>query len=893
MGTVTLTIDKKNIACAAGTSILTAATQAGIKIPRLCYHEELKPYGACRLCIVEDEKTGRIMASCVTPVAPDMNLLTRSEKVLRHRRNVVRLMMAEHPESCIVCSKGNRCELRAIAADLGVGTTGLHPMPNYKPLESANPFIVRDLTKCILCGRCIRADHELVSVGAIDYDGRGFAARPATLGYQPLENSECTFCGTCVSMCPTAALTPKTGNWVGTVAHESDSVCGFCAVGCALSLGMAGGQVVEVNPAPGGVNGATLCIRGHFAHDYLLSEERLKKPMVRKEGEQLSETSWQEAMDAAASGLSRIVKAYGPQSVAFLGSSKCTNEENYLFQKIARTLVKTHNVDNGGSLAGRSALAALSARTGGGGRVSRFAGLSHFDALFVVGEVCRKAPVLGYQLKRLARAGMPLVVADCLPSELSRFATHLLCLSPHSEMALVDAIAAQILARKGHDPSFIYRVTEGFETYREGLGRTDLAAAAGVTGLSGEDIVAAAALLSEKRIAIVLGEGVLVSPYGHGVAHAVLNLSLLTGSLGHGGEGGIWPVGSENNQAGAWDMGAVPESLPGRASVGDTQSRERWRRAWGADISPDSGLSLVRMVEEAESGRLKAVYIMGENPLRSFAQPQRVKKALEKLELVVVQDILATETVEIAHVVLPGAAFAEKSGSFTSMEGRIQGFTAAAQPPGEAKGDLAILAALAEKMGAKEMKTGLADIRKEIRRHLPLYADLPEGAGTGWLSETSSRSLFDPEAKRELIPFTPVRPMEKEPEEAGYPYAAVIDSPRSHLGSGTRTGCSKRISDYAKEGAIGICPADAAALCLSPGDGVKVASRHGEMIGVVRLDRKMPKGRVFIPKACGGNDAMNLLELSSPCRSPSAAAGSCRVTLTKIAEKQEGKVPTA
>jgi formate dehydrogenase (NADP+) alpha subunit len=246
---IVLSIDKKKISCSPGTSILEAAAKNGIKIPHLCYHPDLKPFGACRLCLVEDEKTGRLMAACVTPAAPDMTLQTASPRIVNHRRNIVRLMIAEHPESCIVCSKGNRCRLRQVAADLGVGETELDPMPNFKPLEQANPFIIRDLSKCILCGKCIRADHELVVVGAIDYNLRGFLSRPATAHELGLEHSSCTFCGTCVSMCPTGALATKNTHFVGSPQRESLSICGYCAVGCRLAMGAANDRVVEVNPA--------------------------------------------------------------------------------------------------------------------------------------------------------------------------------------------------------------------------------------------------------------------------------------------------------------------------------------------------------------------------------------------------------------------------------------------------------------------------------------------------------------------------------------------------------------------------------------------------------------------------------------------------------------------
>jgi formate dehydrogenase alpha subunit len=282
---INFTINGKIISCKPGTSILDAAKEHHIKIPTLCNHPHLKPSGACRLCIVEDERSGRVLASCVTPISSDMAIRTNSPLINKYRIDIIRLMLANHPESCILCNRGNRCELRQVAAELGVGKIDLYPMPYYSVLEEANPFIIRDLSKCILCGRCIRADHELVMVGAIDYNLRGFRSRPATVYRLPLEKSDCTFCGTCVSLCPTGALMTKNRHYAGSPQHESSTICGFCGVGCTVVIGSVDAQIVEVNPSheEKTVNRSTLCVKGHFAHDFLNSSKRLKRPLIRRD----------------------------------------------------------------------------------------------------------------------------------------------------------------------------------------------------------------------------------------------------------------------------------------------------------------------------------------------------------------------------------------------------------------------------------------------------------------------------------------------------------------------------------------------------------------------------------------------------------------------------------
>ena len=687
METIALSIDGKRITCAAETSILEAAEQNGIKIPRLCYHPELKPFGACRMCLVEDEKTGRLMASCVTPAAPDMALQTASPRIIKHRRNIARLMIAEHPESCILCSKGNRCQLRWVAAQLGVGETNLYPMPNYKPYEEANPFIIRDLSKCILCGKCIRADHERVVVGAIDYNMRGFKSRPATVHELGLEQSNCTFCGTCVSMCPTGALSTKNSRYVGSPEQESISICGFCSVGCSLAMGTADNHIIEVNPAqlPGSVNGATLCVRGHFAHDFLNSPRRLLAPLVRKNGnrenDELVPVSWDSALKLIAERLIEIKSKYGPQSIGFWGSSKCTNEENYLFQKIARVLIGTNNIDNGGYVSGQSLLKVLDEKTGGGYRKNRLADLENAEVIFVLGaDPSHSVPVVSYYLKRAAAKGIPLIVVDPRKTELAAKASIWLPIKPQTDLELINGLVALLHEKKAYDASFVNQYTEGFSLFRYSLSSLDMEKISRLTHLKMTALSKTVELLQGKKVAIVFGQGVIQQKNGSHTLGAILNLSLITGSLGCAGAG-IYFLAKENNQLGAMDMGAVPDLLPGRQPIDNITARKNWEKNWKVNISPDPGLNMVQMVEAAEQGNLKALYIMGENPLRALPEPDRVKRALKNLKFIVVQDILNSQTVKIADVVLPAAPISEKKGSITNLEGRIQSFQAVMPPP--------------------------------------------------------------------------------------------------------------------------------------------------------------------------------------------------------------------
>lgn len=886
MDTIPLTIDGHKITCPAGTSILDAAEKNGIKIPKLCHHPDLKPFGACRMCLVEDENTGRLMASCVTPAARDMVLQTASARIVKHRRNIVRLMIAEHPESCIVCSKGNRCQLRQVAANLGVGETDLYHMPNFKPLEQANPFIIRDLSKCILCGKCIRADHELVAVGAIDYSLRGFGSRPATAHELGLEQSSCTFCGTCVSLCPTGALSTKNNRFVGSPASESDSICSFCGVGCALAMGAADEHIIEVNPAhlPRSVNGATLCVRGHFAHDYLNSTERLVAPLLRKSNadneENLVPASWEEALELVAARLTDIKHENGPQSIAFLGSSKCSNEENYLFQKIARQCIGTNNVDNGGYIFGQSLLKVFDEKTDGGYRVNRLADLARAEVILTLGaDPNHSVPVVSYYLKRAARQGIPLIVVDPRRTELSNFADRWLSIRPGTDLELLNGMAALLHKKEAYDPAFIDRYTEGFSLFRYGLSSLDLTKASGITGLTTDSIQAAADLLKGKKIAFVIGHGILQQKNAMHTLGAILNLSLITGSLGSVGSG-IYVLAKENNQAGAMDMGASPDLLPGRQPLGDDTVRKKWEKNWNIKLSPDAGLNVVRMIEAAEKGSLKALYIMGENPLCALPQSGRVQRALQKLDFLVVQDIVNSATAKIADAVLPGAAISEKQGSLTNLEGRIQSFDPVVTPPGKARADWQILDLVGARLGDGKPRESLADIRKEMRRLIPLYASL-NGSHEAWLEMTSTKSLFDPKGGDELISFYPVVSTEDQPADPEYPFTAIVGTQRYQLGSGTRTGASERIREFAIAGDIEMSPRDAAEFDLANGNAVAVTSVHGTLTRAIQIKSGLNPGQIFIPTGVKCNEAMKLFTLSDLNTPKAAGWKTCAVKIEK------------
>ncbi len=872
MKNIVVTINGKKISSPPGTTILAAAERNAISIPTLCSHAELAPYGACRICLVEDRNTGRLMASCVTPVAQDMNIATDSDRVREHRKNIVRLMIAEHPESCIVCSKGNRCELRKAAAELGVAETRLYPMPNYKPFETLNPFIARDLSKCILCGKCIRADHELVAVGAIDYSDRGFSSRPATLYGRPLEESVCTFCGTCVSMCPTGALSTRSEHYAGTPEKEAYTVCGFCGAGCSMAVGVSGGRVVEINPSEdkNTVNGPTLCVRGHFAHDFLLSEDRLTTPLIRKKNEDGTESlqtaTFDDALSSVVGRIADIKRHHGPESIGFIGSAKCTNEENYLFQKIARVIFETNNVTNCQERNGAALLRRIDEKTGGAARITPLSGLEKAEAIVVVGtDPEHTVPVAGYHIRRAVRNKTPMVVIDPSRSGMASFGG--LWLHPENNeeggrdafrfaVDALGALATSIASENGADSQYIGSATEDPDGWIDSLSRENPDAHARAAGIDAAKIRKAASMLVGKKIALVLPPDLLERQFGNQTFDAAFNLALLTGSIGVQ-NAGLFVFTLENNTAGALDMGCAPDLLPGRRNAADPDERKIVEKAWEKALPETAGMGLLEMIEAAEAGTLKALYIMGENPLRSLPNPERIAAALEKLEFIVVQDIVRTRTAEIADVVLPAAAFSEKQGSFTNTEGRIQSFGPAAQPPGDSLPDWNILASLARKAGYPEQYTTIEKIRQEIRRIAPLYAAMGSHRRE-WLkkSDTGGSKRFC---------FAPPPGPEKAQKDDSFPLTAYIGNLRWHLGSGSRTARSGRISAGYGAGRIGISRTDAESLGIAIDDlpVVRITSATGSIERQAEIFPGLPAGFVFVPSGFSGNDAMRIADFNA------------------------------
>ena len=744
---VTLTIDGFDVTVPAGTSIMRAAAEAGIQVPKLCATDSVEAFGSCRLCLVEIEGRNGTPASCTTPVAPGLKVHTQNAKLKQLRRGVMELYISDHPLDCLTCSANGDCELQDMAGAVGlrdvryeaidthfkVKNTSGEANPNYIPRDDSNPYFSYDPQKCIVCSRCVRACEEVQGTFALTIEGRGFDSR-VSFGAKTdtALTSDCVSCGACVAACPTATLQEKSIIEIGTPSHSVITTCAYCGVGCSFKAEMRGDELVRMTPYKHGkANRGHSCVKGRFAYGYASHKDRILNPMIRDSiNDPWTEVSWAEAMSFAADRMQGIVAKHGRKSVGVITSSRCTNEETYLVQKLTRAVFMNNNTDTCARVCHSPTGYGLGQTYGTSAGTQDFDSVEHTDVVIIIGANPTDGhPVFASRLKKRLRAGAKLIVVDPRRTDIVESphvkAQHHLALTPGTNVAIVTALAHVIVTEGLFNEEFIRTRCDWdeFQDYAEFVSRPENSPESVqlLTGVKAEEVREAARLYAlGGNGAIYYGLGVTEHSQGSTTVIGIANLAMLTGNMGRPGVG-VNPLRGQNNVQGACDMGSFPHELPGYRHVKNDNVREIFESLWGVKIDNEPGLRIPNMLDAAVEGTFKGLYCQGEDILQSDPDTKHVSAGLAAMDCVIVHDLFLNETANYAHVFLPGSTFLEKDGTFTNAERRINRVRKV-MAPRNGFADWEVTPMFANAMGAGWTYTHPSQIMDEIAMTTPSFA---------------------------------------------------------------------------------------------------------------------------------------------------------------------------
>ncbi|HEX3139202.1 MAG TPA: molybdopterin-dependent oxidoreductase, partial [Rhizobacter sp.] len=666
---VTLTIDGEQVTVPAGTSLMRAALDAGVQVPKLCATDSLEPFGSCRLCLVEIDGRKGYPASCTTPAEAGMKVRTQSPKLQELRKGVMELYISDHPLDCLTCSANGNCELQDMAGVTGLrnvryGFDGANHLKDKK--DESNPYFSYDPSKCIVCNRCVRACEETQGTFALTISGRGFESRVSAGQDENFMDSECVSCGACVEACPTATLQEKSVIWLGQSEHSAITTCAYCGVGCSFKAEMKGNEVVRMVPwKDGKANEGHSCVKGRFAWGYASHKDRILNPMIRKKiTDPWQEVSWEVAINHAASEFKRIQAESGRDSIGGITSSRCTNEETYLVQKLVRAAFGNNNVDTCARVCHSPTGYGLGQTYGTSAGTQTFKSVAKSDVIIVIGANPASAhPVFASRMKKRLREGAQLIVVDPRRIDIVKSphvrAAHHLQLKPGTNVAIISALAHVVVTEGLVDEAYVAERCDpkSFNEWREFVARPENSPEMmeEVTGVPAAEVRAAARLYARKgNSAIYYGLGVTEHSQGSTMVMGIANLAMATGNVGREGVG-VNPLRGQNNVQGSCDMGSFPHELPGYRHVSDSTVRGSFEDAWGVTLQPEPGLRIPNMFDAALSGSFKGLYCEGEDIVQSDPNTQHVAAALMAMECIVVQDLFLNETAKYAHVFLPGS----------------------------------------------------------------------------------------------------------------------------------------------------------------------------------------------------------------------------------------------
>jgi formate dehydrogenase major subunit len=863
---VTLTIDGQAVSVPRGTSVMAAAMGIGTEIPKLCATDSLEPFGSCRLCLVQIEGRRGYPASCTTPAEENMVVHTQSPEIAKRRKGVMELYISDHPLDCLTCSANGDCELQEMAGKVGLrevryGYDGANHLA--APKDESNPYFTFEASKCIACSRCVRACEEVQGTFALTMLARGFDSKISP-GGTDFMGSECVSCGACVQACPTATLNEKSVIEIGVPEHSVVTTCAYCGVGCSFKAEMKGETVVRMVPFKDGrANAGHSCVKGRFAFGYATHKDRKTKPMIRaKITDPWREVTWKEVIDHTASEFKRIQAEYGRDSIGGITSSRCTNEETYLVQKLVRGAFGNNNVDTCARVCHSPTGYGLMSTLGTSAGTQDFASVDHADVILVIGANPTDGhPVFASRMKRRLRAGARLIVADPRRIDLVRTphveADYHLQLMPGSNVALLNAMAHVVVTEGLIDEDYVRARCEmpAFETWARFVARPDNApeAVQEITGVPAADVRGAARLYATGGNAgIYYGLGVTEHSQGSTTVMAMANLAMATGNIGKLGAG-VNPLRGQNNVQGSCDMGSFPHEFPGYRHVANDAVRESFETIWGVPLSGEPGLRIPNMLDEAVGGGFKGLYIQGEDIAQSDPDTQYVTAGLRAMECVVIQDLFLNETAKYAHVFLPGSSFLEKDGTFTNAERRINRVRRVMSPLG-GLADWEATMALSNALGFPMNYTHPSEIMDEVARLTPTFSGVSyqkldtlgsiqwpcnEMAPTGTPMMHVDRFVRG-QGRFMITEFVPTE------ERTGARFPLILTTGRilSQYNVGAQTRRTEN-SRWHEEDVLEIHPFDAEHRGIKNGELVSLASRSGDITLPARISERMQPGVVY------------------------------------------------
>lgn len=890
--TVRFTLDGREIEARSGETILQAAERNGVKIPHLCYSDGLRVDGNCRACMVEVEGERTLAPSCYRRASDGMLVHSENERARSSQKMVLELLLSDMPEARYRADS----ELHEWADRLGV-TNGRFPTREQPAPDLSHAGMTVRLNACIQCTRCVRACREEQVNDVIGYAHRGAEAKIVFDFDDPMGESTCVACGECVQACPTGALMPKSladhdatlfpspdayappepaehGNGAGEV-NSVASLCPYCGVGCQITYHEKDGRITHTTGRDGPANKGRLCVKGRFGFDYVHNRQRLTKPLIRKEGvekrpdgiidprdwaEVFREATWEEALDTAAAGLRKILDEQGGSALAGFGSAKGSNEEAYLFQKLIRAGFGTNNVDHCTRLCHASSVAALLEMIGSGAVSNPFADVQFADVFIVIGaNPTVNHPVAATFMKNAIERGAKFILMDPRATEMSRLATHSFQFNPGTDVALLNAMLHTIVNEGLVDQAFIDTRTDGWEEYRKSLTAYSPEAMQEICGIPADEIRAAARLYATADNAMIFwGMGIAQHTHGTNNARCLINLALTTGQIGRRGAG-LHPLRGQNNVQGASDMGLIPMVYPDYQNVDSADKKAWFEDFWGAELDPDQGLTVVEIMNAALKREIRGMYIMGENPAMSDPDLGHVREALATMDWLVVQEIFLTETASFADVVLPASAFAEKTGTFTNSDRRVQLGRQVLDPPGDARQDLWIIQELGRRIGMDWHYDGPAAVFEEIRQCTASMA------GITWdrlerdnavtypcrnVGDPGTEVLFDEQfptgnglGHLKVVDYTESAEL---PDE-NYPDVLITGRILEHWHTGAITRRATVLDAIEPVPMVSMNPRDMERRGVKPGEPVTLMTRRGHVVALTRHDPALPEGAVFLP----------------------------------------------